>query len=54
MIGVVGLYVGSIHAEVKRRPLYVVERITGFEEQNPAVSGESRKVLSLSQERKLG
>jgi dolichol-phosphate mannosyltransferase len=55
MMGVVGLYVGSIHAEVKRRPLYVVERVTGFEEQNPAaVAGESRRVLSLSQERKLG
>jgi dolichol-phosphate mannosyltransferase len=55
MMGVVGLYVGSIHAEVKRRPLYVVERVIGFEEQNPAaVPGESRRVLSLNQERKLG
>ena len=32
MTGVVGLYVGGIHAEVKRRPLYVVDRLTGFEE----------------------
>ncbi|WP_394891851.1 glycosyltransferase family 2 protein [Mesorhizobium sp. AaZ16] len=55
MIGVVGLYVGSIHAEVKRRPLYVVERITGFEEPTPtAVADDSRRVLSLSKDRKLG
>lgn len=31
MIGVVGLYVGRIHAEVKNRPLYVVARAVGFE-----------------------
>lgn len=31
MTGVVGLYVGGIHAEVKRRPLYVVDRLTGFD-----------------------
>jgi dolichol-phosphate mannosyltransferase len=55
MTGVVGLYVGSIHAEVKRRPLYVVERVTGFEEPTPtAIPGKSRKFLSLSPDRKLG
>lgn len=32
MTGVVGLYVGGIHAEIKRRPLYVVDKLTGFEE----------------------
>lgn len=31
MTGIVGLYVGGIHAEIKRRPLYVVEQLTGFD-----------------------
>lgn len=31
MTGVVGLYVGRIHAEVKARPLYVIGRTVGFE-----------------------
>ena len=31
MTGIVGLYVGRIHAEVKRRPLYVVQKKLGFE-----------------------
>jgi dolichol-phosphate mannosyltransferase len=30
--GIMGLYIGRIHAEVKRRPLYVVEREIGFDE----------------------
>lgn len=30
MTGIVGLYVGGIHAEVKRRPLYIVARDTGL------------------------
>ncbi len=30
MTGLLGVYVGRIHAEVKRRPLYVVEREVGF------------------------
>ena len=32
MTGVIGLYVARVHAEVKRRPLYIVERAIGFEE----------------------
>ncbi len=32
MTGIVGLYVGRIHSEVKHRPLYVVGRAVGFDE----------------------
>ena len=31
LTGVVGLYVGRIHAEVKGRPLYVVNEQAGFD-----------------------
>ena len=30
MTGIVGVYVGRIHTEVKNRPLYVVGRAVGF------------------------
>jgi polyisoprenyl-phosphate glycosyltransferase len=30
MTGIIGLYIGRIHAEVKRRPLYVVSEKVGF------------------------
>jgi glycosyltransferase involved in cell wall biosynthesis len=36
MTGVVGLYVGRIHAEVKRRPLYVTARRVGFAADGPS------------------
>ncbi|RUT98938.1 glycosyltransferase, partial [Mesorhizobium sp. USDA-HM6] len=42
MTGVVGLYVGSIHAEVKRRPLYVVDRLSGFHRRMRVASGAKR------------
>ena len=35
----IGLYVGGIHAEVKRRPLYVIDKLTGFEQ---AIEAERR------------
>ena len=31
MTGVLGVYIGRIHTEVKRRPLYFVDRAVGFE-----------------------
>ncbi len=31
MTGVLGVYIGRIHSEVKRRPLYFVDRAIGFE-----------------------
>ncbi|RWA64618.1 glycosyltransferase [Mesorhizobium sp. M1C.F.Ca.ET.193.01.1.1] len=42
MTGVVGLYVGSIHAEVKRRPLYVINRLSGFDRPARVASRERR------------
>ncbi|RUW89348.1 glycosyltransferase family 2 protein [Mesorhizobium sp. M7A.F.Ca.US.010.02.1.1] len=43
MTGVVGMYVGSIHAEVKRRPLYVIDRLTGFDRAMPSVRVKNRR-----------
>lgn len=41
MTGIVGLYIGRIHAEVKNRPLYLVDRLTGFERALEAQRGPS-------------
>jgi polyisoprenyl-phosphate glycosyltransferase len=41
MTGVLGVYIGRIHAEVKRRPLYFVDRAVGFEAQ--AASEKTRE-----------
>ncbi len=38
MTGIVGLYVGRIHAEVKHRPLYVVQKRLGFERNSAAAA----------------
>ncbi len=38
MTGIVGLYVGRIHAEVKQRPLYVVQKRMGFERDEVAAA----------------
>jgi dolichol-phosphate mannosyltransferase len=44
MTGIMGLYIGRIHAEVKRRPLYVVSQKLGFEREPKQV----RSLLSAS------
>jgi len=44
MTGIMGLYIGRIHAEVKRRPLYVVSKKLGFEREPKQV----RPLLSAS------
>jgi polyisoprenyl-phosphate glycosyltransferase len=44
MTGIMGLYIGRIHAEVKRRPLYVVSQRLGFEREPKEV----RALLSAS------
>jgi polyisoprenyl-phosphate glycosyltransferase len=44
MTGIMGLYIGRIHAEVKRRPLYVVSQKLGFEREPK----QARPLLSVS------
>jgi dolichol-phosphate mannosyltransferase len=43
MTGLMGLYVGRIYNEVKRRPLYVVSERVGFEE-SAVAEDATRKV----------
>ncbi|HVY00889.1 MAG TPA: glycosyltransferase family 2 protein [Pseudorhodoplanes sp.] len=47
MTGIMGLYIGRIHAEVKRRPLYVVDRRVGFERGAAAASDAAKKARPL-------
>lgn len=44
MTGVVGLYVGGIYAEVKHRPLYVVDQVRGFDRTPRTASGETQEL----------
>ncbi|HXY90328.1 MAG TPA: glycosyltransferase family 2 protein [Xanthobacteraceae bacterium] len=49
MTGISGLYIGRIHAEVKRRPLYVVDKHTGFDraavpEDKPSAAQDRKRI----------
>ena len=35
VLGVMGQYIGSIHEEVKRRPLYVIGELENFPDERP-------------------
>jgi dolichol-phosphate mannosyltransferase len=51
MTGIMGLYVGRIHAEVKGRPLYVVGRRVGFERERAAVESPSEQIAAVVRRR---
>jgi dolichol-phosphate mannosyltransferase len=42
MTGIIGLYIGRIHAEVKRRPLYIVGERVGFDAAQAPSAAERR------------
>ena len=44
MTGIMGLYVGRIHAEVKGRPLYIVDRMVGFDAEAAAPAEPLRRI----------
>jgi glycosyltransferase involved in cell wall biosynthesis len=49
MTGIMGLYIGRIHAEVKRRPLYVVDRAVNLEAEPAALAASPSKMTFARQ-----
>jgi len=48
MTGIMGLYIGRIHAEVKGRPLYVVGRRVGFEHGRAAAETPAEQMAAVA------
>ena len=48
MTGIMGLYIGRIHAEVKGRPLYVVGRRVGLERERAAAESPSGQIAAVA------
>jgi dolichol-phosphate mannosyltransferase len=48
MTGIVGLYVGRIHSEVKRRPLYVVAQKVGFDDERETARVDGARTAAVS------
>ena len=41
VLGIIGIYIGKMYNEMKRRPLYVVAETVGFQDQNAVLTERS-------------